>query len=105
MDTIEIEWRGQVMILRLDYQGIPFRCSYYRRTGHLHRDYTKWIGIVDSKDDEESPLFNEYMAEEEPEDLGGYSMGTDEELGIELSGTLLGKLQTFCPILFSKLYA
>jgi hypothetical protein len=44
----------------------------------LRRDCTNWTGIVDTEDDEESPLFNGYMEEEEPEALGGYSIGTDE---------------------------
>ena len=49
----------------LDYQGIPFRCSYYRRTSHLRRDCTNWTGSVDTKDDKDSPLFNGYMEQEE----------------------------------------
>jgi hypothetical protein len=90
----------------LDYQGIPFRCSYYRRTGHLRRDCTNWTGSVDTKDDEDSPLFNGYMEQVEPEPLGGFSFGTDEhDSGTHHLGSILGKLQTFCPILFSKLSA
>ena len=90
----------------LDYQGIPFRCSYYRRTGHLRRDCTNWTGSVDTEDDKDSPLFNGYMEEVEPEALGGFSFGTDEnDSRTHHLGSILGKLQTFCPILFSKLSA
>ena len=32
MDSIEIECRGQVVIQKLDYQGLPFRFLNYRRT-------------------------------------------------------------------------
>ena len=34
---IEILCRERLFIQRLDYQGIPFRCSCCRETGHLRR--------------------------------------------------------------------
>jgi hypothetical protein len=37
-EVIEIEWRGRRILQRLDYLGIPFRCSFCRSTSHLQRD-------------------------------------------------------------------
>jgi hypothetical protein len=37
-ETIEIEWRGRRILQRLDYLGIPFRCSICRSTSHLRQD-------------------------------------------------------------------
>jgi hypothetical protein len=35
---LDIEWRGRVYGQKLDYLGVPFRCSYRRKTGHLRKD-------------------------------------------------------------------
>jgi hypothetical protein len=32
LETLEIIWRGHILVQRLDYLGIPFRCTLYRRT-------------------------------------------------------------------------
>jgi hypothetical protein len=37
-EVMDIEWRGRHIKQRLDYQGIPFRCSLCHCTGHLWRD-------------------------------------------------------------------
>jgi hypothetical protein len=37
LETLEIEWRGHLLVQRLDYLGIPFRCSLCRRTRHLRK--------------------------------------------------------------------
>jgi hypothetical protein len=39
MDSLELEWRGQVMVQCLDYQGLPFCCTSCRRTRHLRKDF------------------------------------------------------------------
>jgi hypothetical protein len=41
-EILEIDWRNQLITQRLDYLGIPFRCSLCRRTGHLRRDCHKF---------------------------------------------------------------
>jgi hypothetical protein len=38
LEFIEIEWRGRRVLQRLNYLGLPFRCSFCRTTGHLRRD-------------------------------------------------------------------
>lgn len=35
---IEIEWRGMVIQQKLDYMGVPFRCSVCKETGHLRHN-------------------------------------------------------------------
>jgi hypothetical protein len=40
LETIDIEWRGQLIRQKLDYLGIPFRCTLCRNTGHLRKDCT-----------------------------------------------------------------
>jgi hypothetical protein len=34
---MEIDWRGRRVVQRLDYLRIPFRCSYFHKTGHLRK--------------------------------------------------------------------
>jgi hypothetical protein len=29
LETLEIEWRGHLLVQRLDYLGIPFHCTLY----------------------------------------------------------------------------
>jgi hypothetical protein len=41
-EVLEIEWRGRHIAQNLDFLGIPFRCSFCRRTGHLRRDCSKF---------------------------------------------------------------
>jgi hypothetical protein len=36
-EVMEIDWRGRRYVQKLDYLGIPFRCSYCHETGHLRK--------------------------------------------------------------------
>jgi hypothetical protein len=47
-EVLEIEWRDFLFTQRLDYLGLPFRCSKCRRTGHLRANCTFNQGL--SKD-------------------------------------------------------
>jgi hypothetical protein len=55
---IELEWRGVLFVQKLDYQGVPFRCSVCKETGHLRHKcsgfYKKLLKEmnVESKDEE-----------------------------------------------------
>jgi hypothetical protein len=103
-ENLEIDWRGRRYLQRLDYLGIPFRCSYCRSTSHLRRDCK---GIVDSEDEPEG-TFPEYDTPDTSQETGFYGPGPIQlAQGDDISpGTLeslVGKLQTFCPILFSSL--
>jgi hypothetical protein len=53
LESLEIYWRGHTVTQRLDYLGIPFRCSICRRTGHLRRDCT---GELEAEESEASYL-------------------------------------------------
>jgi hypothetical protein len=52
-ETLEIEWRGRCLLQRLDYLGIPFRCSLCRSTGHLRRDCK---GLFEEQEEQEDHL-------------------------------------------------
>jgi hypothetical protein len=49
-EVLEVEWRGQRILQRLDYMGIPFHCSLCRCTGHLRRD-CKGLVVDEDADD------------------------------------------------------
>jgi hypothetical protein len=49
LESLEIDWRGLIMVQRLDYLGIPFWCTLCRRTGHLRRDCQHSMGDSDSE--------------------------------------------------------
>jgi hypothetical protein len=53
LETIDIEWRGHIIRQKLDYLGIPFRCTLCRKTGHLRAACT---GLFDEEQDEETML-------------------------------------------------
>jgi hypothetical protein len=35
LEALDIEWRGNIYSQKLDYLGLPFHCTFCRRTGHL----------------------------------------------------------------------
>jgi hypothetical protein len=66
MDSLEVEWRGQVMVQRLDYQGIPFSVL----TLSTHWSFKKRLLFGDNdgdvEDSQENSTLDAYMSEEEP---------------------------------------
>lgn len=40
-DLLEIAWEDSKIIQRLDFWGIPFRCSFCHKTGHLIRNCSR----------------------------------------------------------------
>jgi hypothetical protein len=38
LESIDIQWRGHTICQKLDYLGLPFRCTLCRKTGHLRSD-------------------------------------------------------------------
>jgi hypothetical protein len=104
MDSIEIEWRGQVVIQKLDYQGLPFWCLNCRRTGHLRKDCTLGAGAFsfDDLSDTETPF--EYMSEDSPDAQGdGVTGCLDDDPTLD-SNSFLGKLKSYCPNFFSETF-
>jgi hypothetical protein len=43
LESIDIEWRNHLTCQKLDYLGIPFRCTFCRRTGHLRKHCTGYL--------------------------------------------------------------
>jgi hypothetical protein len=76
MDSLELEWRGQVMVQRLDYQGLPFRCSSCRQMRHLRKECPNWNGATESEDSLETLSKDLYMSEVDSEELGIFSTGS-----------------------------
>jgi hypothetical protein len=105
MEYLELEWRGQVMLQRLDYLGIPFQCSHCRQTRHLRKDCSNWFGVGGSGTEWKNNTTDLYMSEEENAGLDTYSTDIDDATEGKLSGTLIGKLRSFCPNFYSKLSA
>jgi hypothetical protein len=103
MDTLEVEWRGQVMVQRLDYQGLPFQCSNCRRMGHLRKDCPHGLGVSVPEVSLDTDTNDLYMPEEHPEELGDGEDGSCDFSPVLLSDSFLGKLKAFCPALFFKL--
>jgi len=63
MESFELEWRRQVIVQQLDYQGFPFRCSSCRRTGHLRHDCPSWNESGDVDDSMETQVNDLYMSD------------------------------------------
>jgi hypothetical protein len=101
-EVLEIDWRNQLFSQRLDYLGIPFRCSFCRRTGHLRRDCSKFPPPDVDLDPAEETFFNGYISspEQPAKEIPGQG-GADTYS----SDTLVGKIQNFCPSLYCTLSA
>jgi hypothetical protein len=98
-EVLEIDWRNQLITQRLDFLGIPFRCSYCRRTGHLRRDCHKFPRPDIDLDPAEEPNFDGYIsspnqfAEQLAPNFGQDSNPPDD--------SLVGKIQLLCPSLYN----
>ena len=64
-ESLEIDYWGHILVWRLDYQCIPFRCTLYRRTRYLRKDCQKVLGVS----------YSEESMEEMSKDL--YTTGVD----------------------------
>jgi hypothetical protein len=102
-ESIDIEWRGRRVVQQLDYLGIPFRCNACRQMGHLRRDCTgKEVEEV-SENTELQRDPPEYMDEAESFGCTDHHTGLSTSHWREDHSTLMGKLQSLCPSLFSSL--
>jgi hypothetical protein len=105
LETLDIEWRGHLFIQRLDYLGLPFRCSIYRRTRHLRKDCTQTFGAPSEEDPSEDNMVDNYTPLRDQQDLGVYSGLRTEESPEPTDTTFIGKLKLFCPMLYNSLSA
>jgi hypothetical protein len=102
-EVLDIEWRGHHLSQRLDYLGVPFRCSRCRCTGHLRRDCTG-KGADESSEDtclQKDPP--DYVTEVDSYGSEEIHYGTEFVSQPENLPTLSGKLKKLCPTLFSTL--
>jgi hypothetical protein len=89
---------------RLDYLGIPFRCSFCRRTGHLRRDCSKHTSTEPEVDSSEEVGFNGY--DTQPEDVAEESPPHQQAMSPDLQAdTLVSKIKLLCPSLYNTLSA
>jgi hypothetical protein len=57
-ETLDIEWRGKHYLQKLDYLGIPFRCSICRSTSHLRRDCKGYVVNEEMIQEETEPVYS-----------------------------------------------
>jgi hypothetical protein len=103
-EVMEIEWRGRQVLQRLDYLGLPFRCSFCRSTGHLRRDCK---GFLVEEEESEDTLCKE-IHRTLPRKLvtlvsAPFHFPQEDSSQSESSGSLTGKLKNHCPALYSSL--
>jgi hypothetical protein len=86
---------------KLDYLGIPFRCSICRRTGHLRRDCSKFPPPEALLDPAEEANFNGYISSPNlpVDDPSFHRDDTAPE------DDLVSKIQSLCPSLYSTFSA
>jgi hypothetical protein len=101
-EILEIDWRSQLIAQRLDYLGIPFHYSLYRRTGHLRRDCSKFPLPDFVLDPAEETNFDGYISP--PDQLAEESPFPRRDF-IPSNDTLVGKIHQHCPSLFNTFSA
>jgi hypothetical protein len=104
-NLLEIDWRGHIIVQRLDYLGIPFRCSLCRRTGHLRKECHSALGMSDSEDSLEDQSKDLYMDVADSQELGDYAAMRVEDTSGNSVATFVGKLKSLCPSLYFSLSA
>jgi hypothetical protein len=105
LEALDIEWRGNIYGQKLDYLGLLFRCTFCRRTGHLHKDCQ---GIVSDEESESSMLRKATYSDSPVEDPSWSGEGTSSEeevMNTVVIDSDLGKLKHLCPSFFSTLSA
>jgi hypothetical protein len=103
MEVLEIEWRGLVFIQRLDYLGIPFRCTLCRRTGHLRKECTNIYGSLADEDSMEDTQQAMSHRIDEASDTLDYPGLSSEDNPTTTDSTFVGKLKHYCPNLYFSL--
>jgi hypothetical protein len=102
-EVLEIEWRGLLFTQRLDYLGIPFRCTRCRRTGHLRRDCTFVLGSLEEDISSDEALGDTVTQMVEESDTLDYPGLSSEDSPSVQDTTFVGKLKFFFPKLYFSL--
>jgi hypothetical protein len=103
-EILEIDWRGFLFAQRLDYLGIPFRCSICRRIGHLRRDCSKFPPPVTESNPVEETCFDSYISHPDQLDEEAPHLRRDSSFDPP-DDSLVGKIKFLCPSLFNTLSA
>jgi hypothetical protein len=102
LETLDIEWRGRTTRQKIDYLGIPFRCTLCRQTGHLRKSCTDNIEEEISEDSMlELASFSDSPTAPSQPYLPDYP---DDGNTTDLN-TLSGKLKNICPTLYASLFS
>jgi hypothetical protein len=80
LESIDIQWRGHTICQKLDYLGLPFRCTFCRKTGHLRNDCQ---GFSEEEESENSRLRKEYCCDSSGVD--SFSQAVDSTDGVDPS--------------------
>ena len=100
LESIDIEWRGHHTCQKLDYLGIPFRCTLCRQTGHLRKHCT---GFVEEEKTEESMLeISSHIDSPEVNTEDSYPDLLEAKDPADLD-SIIGKLKQVCPTLYFTL--
>jgi len=86
-----------------EYLGIPFQCSFCRRTGHLWRDYKGFVKEEDSKDSMLWKVTCEHSLEVDSFEIRAHHSAREETSLTKPTYTFSGKLKTIFSSLFSTL--
>jgi hypothetical protein len=92
-----------LFVQRLDYLGLPFRCSLCRRIRHLRKECTQTYGDLMEEDSLEDIPADNYSPLMDSQDLGDYSGLRKEESPEPTVTTFIGKLKLLCPSLYNSL--
>jgi hypothetical protein len=91
------------MVQRLDYQGLPFRCSFVEGLGISDMIVLHGMGLGDVDDSMDTQVNDLYMSEGDVEEVGTFTSVSEADSSGTLSDSYLGKLKLYCPSLFFKL--
>ena len=102
-EVLNIDSRRHLFAQRLDYLGIPFRCSFCRRTRHLRRECFKYPPTEPEAELSEEVGFNGYDTQSDistGESPQQRALDTDSQ-----DDTLVSKIKFFFPSLYRTLSA
>jgi hypothetical protein len=99
-ETLDIDWRGHITRQKLDYLGIPFRCTLCRQTGHLRKTCT---GIAEEDTSEETMLELSTNLGSPPTISHLHYPDLSDDSSVPDLDSISGKLKNICPTLFSSL--
>jgi len=105
LEVLEIEWQDLVFVQRLDYLGIPSRCTYCRRTKHLRKGCTNIFGSLVDDDSSNDILGNTVTPVEEDPNLLVYPALGSKDSPSAHNSSFVGKLKYYCPKLYNSLSA